>query len=382
MKKMIMLASAVMLLCMAGNALAVIGWAGNVWPNSGAIVTPVNPVDVYAQVWKDGVTDLAGQGVDISADMAITNDLGGSVVVPMTFLGDNGANDEYTTQIPTSMLLGAAWVEVDITFHDLSDATDYTGLLDQASNAAPQHYDVTNVLPNDIDVSFSICMSGEPTTGDVCVIGSAPEIGAWGTGVNLVNTGGDMWEGVVTFLAGSNPYFEYKFKKDGCSNWEGVANRPVTLPTDGTTAVVLDIQSWNELPMGCGMETFLTEDKVVCIQVCLGEGVTTDGGVCVTGSLAELTTWGDGMPMVQLGPNLYQACLVFTAGTPIPVNFEFKFKKDACQTWESVGNRLFTVDNSVLPETDLVYGWDDGTITCGVVETEDSNWGSVKSMFR
>ena len=69
MKKLILLASAVMLLSMAGNALAVIGWAGNVWPNSGAIVTPVNPVDVYAQAWKSGVTDSPGQGADISADL-------------------------------------------------------------------------------------------------------------------------------------------------------------------------------------------------------------------------------------------------------------------------------------------------------------------------
>ncbi len=381
MKKMILLASAVMLLSMAGSALAVIGWAGNVWPNDGAIITPVNPVDVYAQVWKGGVTDAAGQGLEITADMALVNDLGATLVVPMAYNSDVGANDEYTAQIPTSMTLGAAWVEVDITFHDLNDATDYTGLMDQANNVAPQHYVVTNVLPNDIDVSFSICLSGEVTTGDVCVIGSAAEIGAWGTGVNLANTGGDMWEGTVTFLAGSNPYFEYKFKKDGCNSWESAANRVVTLPTDGTTAVVLDAQSWNNLPMGCGMGTTLTEEKVVCIQLCMNDVITT-GGVCVTGGLPELSNWGDGMPMVQIGVNLYQACLIFPTGTAIPVNFEFKFKKDACQTWESVGNRSFTVDNSVLPETDLVYGWDDGTITCGAVETQDSNWGSVKSMFR
>ncbi len=381
MKKLILLASAVMILSMAGSALAVIDWAGNVWPNSGAIVTPVFPVDVYAQVYKAGVTDLAGQGADIDASMTITNDLGGNIVVPMHYNSDVGSNDEHTAQIPTSMLLGAAWVEVDITFHDLTDGTDYTGLADQASNPAPQHYDVTNVLPKDVEVTFSICMSGEPTTGDVCVIGSAPEIGAWGTGINLVNTGGDMWEGPVTFLAGSNPYFEYKFKKDGCATWEGASNRTVTLPTDGTTAVTLDTQSWNNLPMGCGMETYLTEDKVVCIQVCLGD-VVTDGDVCVTGGLPELSNWGDGLPMVEIGPGLYQACLVFNAGPAIPFSFEFKFKKDGCQTWENTGNRSFTIDNSLDPETDLVYGWDGRAVDCGVVDTESSNWGSVKSMFR
>ncbi len=34
--------------------------------------------------------------------------------------------------------------------------------------------------------------------------------------------------------AGGNPSFEYKYRKDGCSTWESVGNRLVTLPTDGT----------------------------------------------------------------------------------------------------------------------------------------------------
>ena len=61
MKKLVTLAVLALVLCMAGNALAVIGWAGNVWPNSGAVVTPNDPVDVYALVWKDGVLLFTGQ---------------------------------------------------------------------------------------------------------------------------------------------------------------------------------------------------------------------------------------------------------------------------------------------------------------------------------
>ncbi|MFH2051309.1 MAG: carbohydrate-binding module family 20 domain-containing protein [bacterium] len=381
MKKLFTLAVLAMIVAMAGNAMAVIGWAGNVWPNSGANVTPVSPVDVYAQVWKAGVTDAAGQGADIMADMVITNDIGGSDFATLTYLGDVGSNDEYTAQIPVSMLVGASWVEIDITFLDLSDGTGFYPVADQAGNPGPQRYNVINVLPNDVDVSFQICLSGAGTMGDVCVIGSAAEIGAWGTGVNLTNVSGDLWEGTVTFLAGSNPYFEYKYKKDGCATWEGAPNRPVTLPTDGTTAVALPADSWDNLPMGCGMGTTLEEDKVVCIQVCLSE-TTTTGGVCVTGGLAELTNWGNGMPMTMIGPSLYQACLVFSAGQPIPLSFEFKFRKDGCETWESVANRSFTVDNSLPYESLVTYGWDDGGINCGPVDTEDSSWGSLKSMFR
>ena len=110
--------------------------------------------------------------------------------------------------------------------------------------------------------------------------------------------------------------------------------------------------------------------------------VPTTGGVCVTGGLAELTNWGNGKPMVLVGDNLYQACLVFPAGTPIPLTFEFKFRKDGCDTWESVGNRVFTVDNSLPAETTVTYSWDNGPGTCGPVDTQDSNWGSLKSLFR
>ena len=381
MRKLVTLAVMAMLVTAAGSAFGAIGWAGNVWPNSGANITPTGAVDVYAQVWKSGVTDAAGQGADISADMAISNDLGGLITVAMAYNGDVGANDEYTAQIPTSMIMGASWVEVDITFHDLSDGTDYTGLADQAGNPAPQHYVVVNVLPVDVNVTFTVCLSGATTAGDVCVIGSDPAIGTWGAGVPLTNVDGDLWQGTVTFPAGGNPSFEYKYMKDGCTTWESAGNRAVTLPTDGTAAVALDADSWDNLPMGCGMGSNLTEDKVVCFQVCVAP-VGTDGDVCVTGNLPELTAWGTGVPMVQINGDLYQACLVFPAGTAVPVNMEFKFRKDGCNTWESVGNRTFTLDDGSPSETTLTFGWDDAENTCSVVPTEDSSWGNLKSMYR
>lgn len=381
MRRLLSLVAAVALVCLAGNAAAMIGWAGNVWPNNGAQVVPTGPVSVYCQVWKSGVTDAAGQGAGIEAFCEMNADGGGWTSVAASYQGDVGSNDEYTVQIPQAMLVGAAFVQVNWKFHDTTDDTWWTSCNDQAGNPPPQTYNVVNVLPNDVAVTFTLCMSGEVTAGAPCVIGSAAEIGTWGTGVNMTSLGGDLWQVTVTFLAGGNPYFEYKYKKDACTNWEGVANRPVTLPTDGTTAVSLPADSWNNLPMGCGLGSVLEQDKVVCIQVCMAD-VANSGGVCVTGGLPALTNWGDGMPMVLIGDNLYQACLVFSAGTPIPVNFEFKFKKDGCTTWESVANRSFSVDNSLPYESTLTYTWDDGPGSCGPVDTQDTTWGSLKSMFR
>lgn len=381
MKKLFMLAIIAVAMLAAGQSLATIGWAGNVWPNAGSVHVPTGPINVYVQVWKGGVTDMPGQGADISVVMNVSNNLGGTDSVVLGYLGDVGSNDEYTGQVQQSLLAGAATVTVDFVVTDLTDMTTFAPVRDQANNPAPLTYNVTNVLPNDVDVTFTMCMSGEMTSGAPCVIGSAGVIGGWVTGVAMTQVAGDLYDVVVTFPAGSNPYFEYKYRKDGCNNWEGVGNRAVTLPTDGTTAVTLGTDSWNNLPLGCGIGQTLTEAKVFCFQVCV-DAVGTAGGVCVIGSGAELSNWTTGVEMTEIAAGLYQACISYPAGTPIPLNHEYKFKKDGCATWESVGNRAFTVDNASAPETTLSHNWDDGMGSCATVAVEERSWGGLKSLFR
>ena len=68
MRRALLITAALMaVVCMAGTAVADIDWAGNVWPNHGHNVTPTGPVDVYAQVWKEGVTDLPGLEIPLVA---------------------------------------------------------------------------------------------------------------------------------------------------------------------------------------------------------------------------------------------------------------------------------------------------------------------------
>ena len=381
MKKLFMLAIVAVAMFAAGQSLATIGWAGNIWPNAGSAQVPTGPFSVYVQVWKSGVTDAPGVGAGITIQMNVSNNLGGSDSVILAYQGDVGSNDEYTGQVAQAMLAGAATVTVDFVVTDTTDGSTFSPVRDQANNIAPLTYNVTNVLPNDVDVTFAMCMSGEVTSGPPCVIGSAAPIGTWGTGVDMTQVSGDLYNVVVTFPAGINPNFEYKFKKDACSSWESVGNRLVTLPTDGTTAVTLGTDSWNNLPLGCGIGQTLTESKVVCFQVCV-DAVGTAGGVCLIGNTAELSGWGAGVATTEISAGQYQACIVFPAGMPIPQNLEYKFKKDDCATWESVGNRLFTVDNGTAAETTLSSNWDDGLGGCATVGTDDQSWGALKSMFR
>lgn len=381
MKKLFMLAVVAVAMLAAGQSLATIGWAGNIWPNAGSAQVPTGPFSVYVQVWKSGVTDAPGMGAGITIQMNVSNNLGGTDSVALAYHGDVGSNDEYTGQVAQAMLAGASTVTVDFVVTDTTDGSTFSPVRDQANNIAPLTYNVTNVLPNDVDVTFTMCLSGEATSGPPCVIGSAAPIGSWGTGVNMTQVSGDLYNVVVTFPAGINPNFEYKFKKDACSNWESVGNRLVTLPTDGTTAVTLGTDSWNNLPLGCGAGTVLTETKVVCFQVCV-DVAGTNGGVCLIGSPGDLTNWGAGVAMTEISAGLYQVCLPFEIGRACPIPVEYKFKKDGCATWESVGNRSLTVDNLLPAETTLTHNWDDGLGGCATVGTDDQSWGALKSMFR
>lgn len=99
------------LLLSAGGASATIDWAGNQWPLDGSSHTPTGPITVYAQVYKAGTTDAAGQGADITPELYYASSTDGLYhIAPMTYNADIGNNDEYVGQIPQSALIGATWV--------------------------------------------------------------------------------------------------------------------------------------------------------------------------------------------------------------------------------------------------------------------------------
>ena len=336
---------------------------------------------MVAQVYKAGVTDSAGEGPDIEARLVYQTDvMAAAATVAMSYNTDIGNNDEYIGFIPQADLVGAAWVDVTVFFDDLSDGTEFEITQDQIGTPPPLRYTVSDVLPNDVAVTFTMCLSGQPNTGAPCVIGSAPPIGEWGTGVPMTLVEGELWTQTVIFPAGSSPVFQYKYKADDCATWESVGDRSVTLPTDGTTELTLDVDSFNNAPLGCGLGQTLAEDKILCFQVCM-EGVDNTGDVCVIGNIPALTEWTTGVVTTNLGAGVYQACLTIPAGTPIPLEVRYKFKKDDCQTWESVGDRIVIVDDTLDVETLLFSTWDDGPGTCDPVATESESFGAIKARF-
>ncbi len=93
------------------NALPTIGWANLQWPPE-ATVQVGDSVDVYAQVWMDGVTTGEGQGTGIVAWIGVNDENTNPSTWPeyswqlASYNGDVGNNDEYTEAIGNNLSAG------------------------------------------------------------------------------------------------------------------------------------------------------------------------------------------------------------------------------------------------------------------------------------
>lgn len=161
--------------------------------------------------------------------------------------------------------------------------------------------------------------------------------------------------------------------------------------TDASTFSGAQDQNGNDPPFRLNVTNVLAQNVLVYFRLCMppegDPGYDPDPlGVCVTGSAAELTSWGDGVPMVQpcaeSSPLYYEVGVQFFAGGNPAI--DWKYKKSDCAVWESVGNRAITIDDSnptfIIPWVDH---WDnyvgDDCPLCGI-GTEQSTWGKIKQI--
>lgn len=239
--------AALALLSIASTAMGAVGWCGNIWPNNGVAYTSADNIDTYVQIWKDGCTGPDfGPCADLEAylyyrcvgDVDFTE-------VPMTFNGFVGNNDEFTGQIPAGH--GCAEVEYYIKVVDTTDMTECYGQ-DQAGNDPNFILPITAVLAQDVTVTFTLCLTeGVETAGNVCVVGAGDELGNWSAGIVMNQpcpvVSPKLYSVDVMFLAGSNPYREYKYQKDDCTTWEGTGNHSFNID-DSMPTMTLPIDGW------------------------------------------------------------------------------------------------------------------------------------------
>lgn len=240
------LVAGVVLFAFAATAMGAVGWCGNIWPNNGTPYTSADYINVYVQVWKEFVTDQPGQGADIAAYLyyRCTGDVDWTEVV-MTYNTDVGNNDEYTGAIPPGH--GCSEVEFFVKVVDLTDMAECYGN-DQAGNEKNFFLPITEVTAQDVTVTFHLCLQeGIDSFFDVCVVGSPPELTSWGAGVPMMFSceaaSPKLYEVDVLFPAGSNPYVEYKYKKDDCATWESTGNHSFSID-DSSPTMDLWVDAW------------------------------------------------------------------------------------------------------------------------------------------
>lgn len=243
-----MVLAGLILVVAAQTAMGAVGWCGNIWPRNGLSYTSAQNIDCYVQIWKDGVTPGEGPGADLAAYLYYRC-AGGTdfTEIPMVYLNDVGNNDQYTGTIPAGH--GCSEVEYYIKVVDLTDMAECYGN-DQWNNPPNFFLPITQVTARDVTVRFHLCLPyGIDSFFDVCVTGSQPPLTNWGNGVLMHFTcqgaSPKLYEVAVLFPAGSNPYVEYKYKKDDCNTWDCDPNHQFTIDDSGPTQDLgLDTWCW------------------------------------------------------------------------------------------------------------------------------------------
>jgi hypothetical protein len=238
-----------LLLAFAATAMGAVGWCGNIWPRNGIVYTSNDNIDCYVQIWKDGCTGPTSGPCPNLAAYIYYRCAGGTdfTEVPMAFLGFNGNNDEYKGTIPAGH--GCSEVEYYIKVVDLTDMAECYGN-DQWNNPPNFFLPITAVTAQDVTVTFHLCLPyGVESFFDVFVTGSHPQLTSWGNGVlmgfSCEGASPKLYEVDVMFPAGSNPYVEYKYRKDSGATWDCDPNHQFTIDGSGPTQDLwLDAWCW------------------------------------------------------------------------------------------------------------------------------------------
>jgi len=269
MKKVLTcITAAAILMALSGASMSAVGWSGNIYPNHETGVTEGSDVQVYYQIWKDGVTPGEGPGPGLAATLYYGPNGGPYTALVMGYLGEVGNNDEYSANIPAAALEGESELWFYCEVYDSTDASTAGGQ-DQNSNDPPFKLNITAALGQDVMVYFRVCLPPEgdpdydPAPGGICVVGGAPELTAWGAGVPMVQPcpgfSSLYYEVGILFAAGGNPAIEWKYKNHDCVDWEPGGNRMDTIDDSGPMYLIPWVDHWNnyvgdDCPL-CGIGT-------------------------------------------------------------------------------------------------------------------------------
>jgi hypothetical protein len=82
----------------------------------------------------------------------------------------------------------------------------------------------------------------DPAPGNVCIVGSGDALGNWSAGIVMPQPcpleSPLRYEVTIEFLKDANPYIEYKYQKNDCTDWEDYANHSLFIDDSGPVYIV------------------------------------------------------------------------------------------------------------------------------------------------
>ncbi len=344
-------------LALSSAVFGAVGWCGNIWPNSDTDQPMGATIEVYFQIWKDGVTNSAGRGDSLAATLYWKP---AGVMswheIEMSYLRDAGNNDEYKGTIPAPTSVG------DLNYYceafDSTDLSTATGT-DQNSvalnDSAPGILHIVDVTSIDVTVTFQVDMTLEDVTGAVAIGGS---FNAWSADVDTLDDPDmdDVYSSSIIFPAGSNPHQEYKFVNSG--TWETLGNRSFTIDDSSPTQILPVVYFDDRDPAD-----YTTMDVTVRFSVDMsGETVTSP---YIAGSVFPLrwgwdAGWSDSLLLYDdgahddgtAGDGIYGAYVLFPTGSYRHVEYKYTTDGTDNEPLPAFENHTFTISDlahQILP---------------------------------
>ncbi|MCF7918990.1 MAG: lamin tail domain-containing protein [Candidatus Cloacimonetes bacterium] len=246
-----------------------IGWGNLQWPFNTMMTVGDTTETIYGQVWMDGVTNLAGQGLGITAQVGYGAD--GSTPgddwtwFDTEFNVDAGANDEYMGNM-YGMIEGL----YDYTYRYIYEGDDLWYYADTIGNLT-----VNAAPPEDVNITFAVDMQYQVVSPDgVHIAGSFQ---GWDPAATEMFD--DDLDGIytVTLVLLSGAYHEYKYVNGNAWGNDEWTNRTLTVPDVDTVLPTVLFNDWFPVQSGMIFSEYIEgSSNNKAMEIYNGTGETVD----------------------------------------------------------------------------------------------------------
>ncbi len=243
-----------------------------------------------------------------------------------------------------------------------------------ATNLPVVFFDDIEAVPVSPAVTFSVDMSVQaqlgnfnPGTDGLEVRGS---FNGFSGGNVLTLSSNNIYVGTVVITGAPSAEISYKFyvtPEGGTLDWENDPNRTFNLG-ENSDPIVLEKVFFNnvtEVPLTVDV-TFSVD---MSVQIDLGNFNTETNGVEVRG---DFNSFSGGSALTNAGNGIYTGTFQVSAGAGSTIEYKFFGTPDpGGLTWESIGNRSFTLGTDETPiSLDTVYFNDQGPVASAPAITD------------